>query len=137
MSDTIDNPHRRRLLATATAALAAGAAIATAARGAPVASPEGAGDDAEILRLARAFWAHNAVMDDWNADRVSWEVGEAAQDQWWECLEEMADIRATTPEGIQAKARCLLRSLKTVDSGGTADDCVREFLADLAGGAVA
>lgn len=127
----------RRLLAGATAALAAGAAIATTARGAPVASPGSAGDDAEILRLADEFWIHDAVMDDWNADRVSWAVGEAAQDEWRECLEEMADIRATKPEGVQAKARCLLRSLKTVDSGGTADDCVREFLADLAGSAVA
>ena len=137
MSHTERTPSRRGLLARGTAALLTGAVITTAARGAPVASPGSAGDDAEILRLADEFWIHDAVMDDWNADRVSWEVGEAAQDEWWECLEEMADIRATTPEGIQAKARCLLRSLKTVDSGGTADDCVREFLADLAGSAVA
>jgi zona occludens toxin (predicted ATPase) len=42
---------RRGLLAAATSALVAGAAIATAAHGAPLASPADAGGDAELIRL--------------------------------------------------------------------------------------
>lgn len=133
MSNIPDNPLRRRLLAGATAALTAGAAAVTTAWGFPGASPEAAGDDAKVLRLAREFWVHDAVMDDWNAHRVSWEVGEPAQDRWWECLEEMAALRATTPEGVGTKARCMLHALEGEESSGKAEDCVREFLADLAG----
>jgi hypothetical protein len=44
-------PSRRGLLAAAASALVAGAAIATAAHGAPVASPGLAGDDAELISL--------------------------------------------------------------------------------------
>lgn len=133
MSDTIDNPQRRRLLASATAALAAGAAIATVAHAAPVAAPGGAGGDAEIMRLAREFWKHDAIMDDWNAGRVSEEIGEEAQDDQWECLDDMTAIRATTPEGIRVKAECLLHSLEIQFSSGPAEDHARAFLADLAG----
>lgn len=132
-----DNTHtraeRRGLLAGGTAALPAGAAIATAAHGASVASPSGAGDDAEILRLAHEFWALDAIVADWNAERVSEEVGEDAQDDQWECLDAMAAIRATTPEGIRTKADCFLHSLEVETSRGSAEDHARAFLADLAG----
>jgi hypothetical protein len=65
-ADTPTNPSRRGLLARGTAALLAGTAIATAARGAPVAPPAGAGDDAELLRLHREFFAQTAVVESWN-----------------------------------------------------------------------
>jgi hypothetical protein len=133
-STTARAMQRRGILVGGTAALLAGAAIATAAHAAPVASPGATGDDAEIMRLAKEFWIHDAVMDDWNADRVPEEVGEDAQDRWWDCLEAMTDIRAATPEGIRIKAQCMLEALGSASySTGTADDCVREFLADLAG----
>lgn len=55
MSRTERPPSRRRLLASTAAALATGAAIATAAHAAPVASPGGAGGDAELIALCAEF----------------------------------------------------------------------------------
>ena len=59
--DTPTIPSRRGLLATGTAALLIGAAIATAALGAPVASPEGAGDDDELIALCAEFGTALAI----------------------------------------------------------------------------
>jgi hypothetical protein len=71
--DTTDNPSRRRLIAGSSAALLAGAAIATSSHG-ETKLPAATGDDAEILRLF-AEWLplrrryrflddHIAEMDD-------------------------------------------------------------------------
>ena len=48
--DTTDNPSRRRLIAGSSAALLAGAALATSSHG-ETKFPAASGDDAEILRL--------------------------------------------------------------------------------------
>jgi len=61
-------PSRRAMLAGSTAALlAAAAAAATATRAGPLAAPAAAGDDAELIRLCRAFLAEDAVIQAWNA----------------------------------------------------------------------
>jgi hypothetical protein len=102
MSDRIDSPLRRRLLASATAALAAGAAIGTAARAAPVASP---GGDAELIRLCDEAQRLEARV--WEIDRrgTSEEDCTAVTTAWDRVYLTIAGIRATTPAGLQAKAR--------------------------------
>jgi hypothetical protein len=40
---------------------------------AAAASPVADGNDVELMRLVGEFWAPDAVMDNWNAGRVSWE----------------------------------------------------------------
>ena len=73
-------------------------------------------------------------MAQWNADQVTEEIGEAAHDRWWECLDEMTAILPTTDLGLRAKEDCLLQGLEVVDSSaGLAEDYVRAFLADVAG----
>src|SRR5579859_1149978 len=96
---------RRRLLAGATAALAAGAAtIVTTAHAAPVASPKGAGDDAELIRVCQRF--AEKEMEDWY--RYVTEPDETADDlddtPDWDSLHWITATPARTPEGWHAKA---------------------------------
>ncbi|HUB48361.1 MAG TPA: hypothetical protein VMB73_25575 [Acetobacteraceae bacterium] len=136
-ADTPDNPSRRAILVGSTAALLAGAAIATAAHGAPVAPP--AGDDAELLALRRSFLVEHDTVTAWNADRVTEEIGEAAHDRWWECVEAMTDIPATTTAGLRAKAEVALLAYEFAGGqGGPDEDLIRSALRDaIAGRAVA
>lgn len=62
-ANVVPNPSRRAMLVGSTAALVAGAAIATAAHGAAVAAPVSAGDNAEIVRLADEIMAAEAESD--------------------------------------------------------------------------
>jgi hypothetical protein len=129
--DTITTPRRRGLLTGAIAALVTGTAAVATAR---AASLPAAGDDAELLALAWDFWKQDAIVAQWNADQVTEEIGEAAHDRWWECLDEMSAILPTTDLGLREKADCLLQGLEVVDAtSGVAEDYVRAFLADLAG----
>ncbi len=123
--------RRRGLLTGTIAALLTGtAAVATA----KAASAPPAGDDAELLTLAQDFWRQDAIVAEWNADQVTEEIGEAAHDRWCECLDRISAILPTTDFGLRPKADCLLRGLEVVDtSSGTAEDFVRDFLADMAG----
>jgi len=127
-----ENPSRRAILAGSTAALLAGAAIATGARGASVAS---AGDDAELLALHRSFLAEHDTVMAWNADRVTEEIGEAAHDRWWECAEAMTDIPATTTAGLRAKAEVALLAYELAGGqGGPDEDLIRSVLRDAMAG---
>ena len=69
MSHTPTIPSRRGLLTAATAALAAGTVIATAARGAPVASAGGVSDDAELIVLYQR-WLHAIAGSEAASDRA-------------------------------------------------------------------
>jgi hypothetical protein len=142
MSDTIDNPLRRRLLAGATAALAAGAAIATAAQAAPVASPGGAGDDAELLECCADMEAAQARMDAMSGPTrtILFRTSEeqevafmAEYDEWWGAFEDAVALPAKTPEGIRAKVRMaqLAQASFRGDSCVTRDDFISSLLADL------
>jgi hypothetical protein len=117
---TINPPSRRGLLATGTAALLAGAAIATTARAAPVASLEGAGDDAELIALAEAILTNDAesdrlsqemdLLEDLRAsDKFMKERIHPLVDESWRMREELAAMRATTLAGFRAKARVVQR----------------------------
>jgi hypothetical protein len=96
----------RRLFAGLSATLLAGAAIATAARGAPVAALPADGADAELLELCAEFHHQHAAaiatpVDDDNALT-------AALDERWEISDEIRDIAATTDAGRRAKAHVAL-----------------------------
>jgi hypothetical protein len=137
MSHTERTPSRRRLLASATAALAAGAAIAAAAHSAPVATPDGAVDDAEVdaelLALCIAFMAEHAIIEAWNAGDLSEAVGEAANDRWWALVRKIEGIPAWTWEGVRAKARVADKALWALgESENAVDDLVRYVLAEVA-----
>jgi len=111
--DTTANPSRRRLIAGSSAALLAGAALATSYHG-DTKFPAANGDDAEILRLfaewlplQRRYHVLNDVIGDGRdlpAERELSHVVTAQHD----LAEEMADLRATTLEGVRAKATVLL-----------------------------
>jgi hypothetical protein len=122
MSDTIDNPLRRRLLAGATAALAAGTAIATKALAGPVESLQGAGDDAELIRLCERLIAWEAryeeicltIEDDDEANAAAAAInGEFAQ-----IRDRLYELGApVTAEGRLAFARACLASAQHDRSG--------------------
>jgi hypothetical protein len=114
MSATVENPLRRRLLAGATAALAAGAAIATTARAAPVALSAGAGDDAELIALVMAMSRGQEASDAINAeiDRRGYRGDEDSKmevvdDVYWSAADRVVNLAATTPAGRIAKARAM------------------------------
>ena len=113
--NTTDNPSRRRLIASGSAALLAGAALATPSHG-ETKFPAASGDDAEILRLL-AEWLplqrryhvisdHTAEMDLIPAD-IAHELSRVVTAQH-DLAEELAELRATTFEGLRAKATVLL-----------------------------
>jgi hypothetical protein len=111
--DTTDNPSRRRLIAGSSAALLAGAALATSAH-ADTKFPTASGDDAEILRLfaewlpqQRRYHVLSDIIGDGHdivAEQERRHVVAAQHD----LAEEIADLRATTFEGLLAKATVLL-----------------------------
>ena len=118
MPDTIDNPLRRRLLAGATAAIATGAAIATAAHAAPVASPENAGADAELIAACHRFLATDAELHTLHGEDFE-DDGRGAHvlDIWYAHLERLTAIQAQTPAGIHAKARSAFVALQSTEPG--------------------
>jgi hypothetical protein len=101
--------QRRGLLAGATAALAAGAAIATAAHGAPVASPAGAGDDAELIRLCAELdeceWQLEAVYAVHSEDDPPEE--RPLMERQVELSQRIMGMPAHSADGIVAIARSL------------------------------
>jgi hypothetical protein len=111
--DTTANPSRRHLIAGSSAALFAGAALATSAL-ADTKFPAVSGDDAEILRLfaewqplqRRYHFLNDRIGDgrDLPAEHERSHVVDAQHD----LAEVMAELRATTFEGLQAKATVLL-----------------------------
>jgi hypothetical protein len=107
---TTTDTSRRRLFATAASALVAGAALATAAHGAPIA--EAAGGDAELLALVREYHQHDAVAVNADLREAIWE---AAQDLRWTVFDQIEKTPARTPAGWAAKASLLPR---TVDDSG-------------------
>jgi hypothetical protein len=113
--NTIANHSRRRLIAGSSAALLAGAALATSSH-AETRFPAASGDDAEILRLL-AEWLplqrRYFVLSDRTAEmdlipaEIARELSHVVTAQH-DLAEEMADLRATTFEGLRAKATVLL-----------------------------
>ena len=137
--ETTDNPLRRRLLASATAALAAGAAIATtAAHGAPVASAGSAGDDAELLERHADMVAAQAQMEAMYSEEQE-EAFIDASDEWWGAFQAAVDLPAKTPEGIRAKAHMAQMCQVTFrgSESCTRDNFLDSLLADLLRGAAA
>lgn len=145
MSAITRAPSRRGLLAGGAAALVAGAAAFQKPGPLPWRNgprptepvqpmPEfgAAGDDAELLALHRTFLTQHAIVQAWNAGEVTEEIGEAAHDRWWECVEAMVDIPATTPEGLWAKAEtALLATDLTGGHGGSDEELVRSVVRDI------
>ena len=111
-------PSRRGLLAGGTAALLAGAAIATAAHGASVASPGGAGDDAELIAVCQDFHAADAVVAALDAsDAEDDAIAEPVHERWYSALERLTAIQAQTPAGTNAKAHAAYVALKSTEPG--------------------
>lgn len=112
---TTANPSRRRLIAGSSAALLAGTALATSSHG-DTRFPTASGDDAEILRLL-AEWQplqrRYLVLSDRTAEmdlipaEIARELSHVVTAQH-DLAEEMAELRATTLEGLRAKAALLL-----------------------------
>lgn len=138
---------RRRLLASATAVLAAGAAIATAARGAPVASLEAVGADAELMRLCADMEAAQAQIEaisgptrtvQFRTSEEQQEAFEAVHDEWWASFEAAIGLPAKTPDGIRAKAHMAQIAQNSLqgDSCETMYNFINSLLADLLGSAV-
>lgn len=121
--ETIDNPLRRRLLAGATATLAAGAAIATAAHAAPVGSPEAAGDDAELIGLCERLVAWEARYDEIyttieDEDEAA-RAADAIDDDFREIRDRFYQLGApVTPEGQRSYARACLATASRDGVGG-------------------
>jgi hypothetical protein len=128
-------PSRRRLFASLSATLLAGAAIATAARGAPGAAMQASGgDDAELIALCAEFHHQHAAaiatpIDD--DDALT-----AALDERWKISDEIRDIAATTDAGRRAKAHVAL-VLMVENEGAEPVDSASVFvlatLQDIAG----
>jgi hypothetical protein len=93
------------------------------------------GGDAELLAACHDFLAETAIIDAWNAGEVTEQVGEAANDRWWDCIRAMDGIVAETDAGVAIKARCALKALEMVsDSESDAHDLARSTLAEVAAG---
>ena len=139
-----DNPSRRRLLAGATAALAAGAAIATAARGAPVVSP---GADDALIDACQAFiaWEERVLALYTGATRIEDDdEREAAlvplEAQQRPLVDLIVATPAVTPEGARAKAAALVAwapDYMKPESGCWDYRLLASLLADLTGRAAA
>jgi len=121
-------PPRRHLLAGLGAALAAGAVAVV-----PVpAGAEPADADAALLALHRRFLAHHAVVEAWNAGRVTEAVGEPAHDAWWDCVDALIETRAATLPGIKAKSEVALLAFEMAGgNGGPDEELVRSALRDV------
>lgn len=131
-----ENRFRRRLLAGATAALAAGAAIATGALAAPVASPEGAGDDAELIALCDRLVANQreerqiCIADEWAPDRGPLHAKYKAL---WAEYKQLRDRIYAAKEpvslaGIQAVSRAGLVAAQRDHEGNLVPDSLCEWL---------
>ena len=107
-------PSRRGLLAASASALVAGAAIAAAAHGAPVASPGAPGDDAALIADCQAFiaWEHHVralyrgqtrIEDDDERDIAL----DALQEHQRPLMDRICTAPATTLEGARAKGTAL------------------------------
>jgi hypothetical protein len=111
--NTTDNPSRRRLIAGSSAALLASAALATSVHGEPK-FPAANGDAAEILRLfaewlplQRRYHVLSDQIGDGRDIPAEHELSHVVTAQH-DLAEKMADLRATTFEGLRAKATVLL-----------------------------
>jgi hypothetical protein len=128
-------PSRRGLLAGGTAALLAGAAIATAARGAPVLATMPQTDDAELLALVRKFHLIDAQLVGYNdAPDVPDGVIDPLHDEWWETVHAIEETVAATHVGCVAKGSVLPAILR--DCGDDrAPDCrfALSLISDLMG----
>ena len=123
--NTTDNPSRRRLIAGSSAALLAGAAVATSSHG-ETKFPAVTGDDAEILRLF-AEWLplqrRYLFLDDQAADMhdipaaIDHEVRHVLVPAQHDLAEKIADLQATTFEGLRAKATVLLSYSGYLENG--------------------
>ncbi len=97
-------PGRRGLLGGAVALLAGAAAVALPR----AVQAAGAGPDAALLALHRDFLAHQAMVDAWTVGAVGEDVGEAANDPWWDCIHAAEKMPARTLDGLRAKANIAL-----------------------------
>jgi hypothetical protein len=136
----IPSTSRRHLLAGASAALVAGAAIAcqaegdTAKSGPAMPAFNAAGDDAALLTLAAEFWRHQAGLEAWNAGHIPAAEGERHNAAWWDCCRAMTGIAPRTTAGNAAKAAVALRALEMVqDCEHDVEELVRAALAENAG----
>jgi hypothetical protein len=75
----------------------------------------------------------HAIVTAWNAEAVDEDIGEPAHDRWWESVEAMTDIAATSPLGLRAKAEVALLAFETTGGeGGPDEDLIRSVLRDAA-----
>jgi hypothetical protein len=111
--------------------------IATAARATPVASPDGAGDDAELIAACRDFHAAEADRQALEAsDMEDDAISDPIDKRWYAALERLTAIRAQTAAGIYAKAgaaHVALESTVGPDGLEREEDAALAALADLVG----
>jgi hypothetical protein len=130
-------PSRRRLLAGLSATLLAGAAIATAARGAPVADAPADGADAKLIRLCERMVAiHTAEValvdaDEWAPDRGPNKPRyDALWAEWIAIRDRVYDLNdPTTVAGAAALSRVALTVVDRDFEGNPKPRCFFEWLA--------
>jgi hypothetical protein len=113
LSTTTDT-SRRRLFATAASALAAGAALATAAQGAPITEAAGAGPDAPLIGICAEFCecerTFRVIYDDparETDDDEAWVAGAPVMARIESLSRAILGCRARTAAGITAVALAL------------------------------
>jgi hypothetical protein len=85
------------------------------------------GQDREILSLYDAFLVAQAAVDFWKENQLSSELGEAAHERWWECVDAIVAMPISTTEGIRVKAATALLCVEA--DAGTVE--IRALLADI------
>jgi hypothetical protein len=126
--DTITPTRRRALGYGAFAAVCGVLPLAVAEATQPP-----AGDDTELLAICSSFWTDDRLIQEWDAGLISQEAGEAANNRWWQHIEDLEHISASTLEGLRAKAAVSLRAMEQVaESSSQAEDVGRALLAEVA-----
>jgi hypothetical protein len=136
-STSIRAMQRRGLLRGGTAALLAAGAVAATARAAPVALPEAAGDDAELIKLCAECHRLTAVMAAWPRDDDN--GFEANLRERWKVSDAIMSLSAATDRGRREKAMVALVQLEE-NYGPGEGQTIRTVLAalsDIAGRGVA
>jgi hypothetical protein len=84
-------------------------------------------EDHQILSLYDDLMVAQAAVDWWKERPLHSEIGEAALEKWWECLDAIVAMPVSTAEGIRVKAATALRCLEA--DSGTIE--IRTLLTDI------
>ena len=91
------------------------------------------GSDSKLLALCWDLLAEDALLRRWEDDDIGDDEGIAAQARWWDLVNQINSLHATTCAGAMAKADCARRPLRGLeDPCGAVDELARSVLAEVA-----